>query len=93
MPDRVGPSIHPYLHLVGQVLVSEDPPGERVEDVGEEEEGAQVDGDGGHLQHGDVAEDAEPAEQPQRGLGRRLRGYVEQRSFSVRMNVKLAAKR
>ena len=67
-------------HLVSQVLVSEDPPGERVEDVGEEEEAAEVDGDGGHLQHGDVAEGAEPAEQPQRGLGRGLkRGYVERR--------------
>ena len=34
------------VHLVSQVLVSEDPPGERVVDVGEEDEGAKVDCDG-----------------------------------------------
>ena len=74
-------------HLVSEVLVPEDPPGEGVVDVGEQDEGAEVDGHRRQLQHGDVAEDAQPAKQPQPGLSRGLPKGVRRvmnQPFSVR---------
>ena len=66
-----------FCHLVSEILVPEDPPGEGVVDVGEQDEGAEVDGHRRQLQHGDVAEGAQPAQQPQPGLGRGLPEGVE----------------
>ena len=64
-------------NLVSKILVPEDPPGEGVVDVCEQDEGAEVDGDRRQLQHGDVAEGAQPAQQPQPRLGQGLSKGVE----------------